>query len=408
MKNQINPGMPIDLYSDEVRQNPYPSYAEIRRAGAAVYDHKKSMWYVGRYNDVFEVLRNAESFSNQKSGVESTLHGADGVLHKKARKIVQPAFSPEHIKMLQQAIQDLAVDTADRIAQLGHCEFVSQVAGVIPGRVFAWMLGNADDKVRDFRRWSDGIVMAGGERLHKKSKSKWRRWISAFLPRKSPPPKAGKADLQECEAFLKKHFCRAGVEPTGGWITDLIAGNREHNGLLDHELIDIGLLFVVAANETTTSLIASAAYILARDSSLQEQLRHDPGLIEPFIEEVLRYEAPAQRRPRFAVQDTQIGDVSIPAGSRIMALIGAANRDPEKFPEPDQFRLDRQPNRHLSFGAGPHFCIGSELARMEARAMLGALLQRAPFFRLANPEERIEHPAVLNIRGPRRLHLRFA
>ena len=140
---------------------------------------------------------------------------------------------------------------------------------------------------------------------------------------------------------------------------------------------------------------------------LFRSIRKNPQLLVPFIEEVLRYDSPVQRRPRITTCPTKIGNVDIPVGSQIEALIGSANRDMDKFPDADQFRFDREPNRHLTFGAGTHFCLGFELARLEAFVALDTLVRQLPIMTLAQSTEDLEYPDNLSRRGPRKLHIKF-
>jgi len=398
----------IDLFSQEVRDNPYPAYKKIREAGAAVFDEKSGIWFIGRHHDVANALRNVEAFSSRGiAGFESTLVGQDGVLHSRVRKMIQAAFSPAYINSLRSAIETEADRTMKLFANSERLEFVSEIAGAVPTAVLSWMLGGVEDKVPEFKRWAGAIFsthtrlreereMSAGKRLLKKIV----RFISATAAERSIL-----ADMAECEAFLRKHFKEAANGDTGGWIAELLCENQEAKLISTEEMIDLGLVFVVAATETTISFISTAVSILAMDVKLQNQLRSNQDLIDPFLEEVLRYDAPVQRRPRRVTKDVPVGDIVLPAGAPVVLLIGSANRDPERFPEPDEFRIDRAPNPYLSFGAGPHFCPGFQLGKLEARALILSMLNILPPFKLARPDEKIEQHPNLLLRGPRELNL---
>ena len=398
----------IDMNSEEVRQNPYTAYDEVRRAGSAVYDSKRSMWYAGRYNDVSEILRNHKCFSNRETGFESTLHGADGALHTHTRNIVQPAFTAERVCELGTAIRSLVDELVACIAEQDECELIEDLAARIPAAVVAWLLGIDDTRREDIRRWSSAIVRGGTTRR----KVKNYHWPMTILPgsfRRLIDKKHTDtvSEIAECESFLIDHFNRASQQPNGSWLTDLLVSHRNSGQLTTEELLDIGLLLIVAGNETTTDLIGNATLLLANDLHIQEYIRNKPHLVEPFIEEVLRYDSPVQRRLRIATRPVKIGDVTITTGSRVEVLIGSANRDPDIFPDANQFRFDRQPNRHLAFGAGSHFCLGAQFARLESCAALGAMIRKLPTLTLARPGENIEYPDAFSLRGPRQLYIKF-
>jgi cytochrome P450 len=397
----------IDLFSEEVRNNPYPAYKQIRDAGPAVFDRKKRVWFIGRYQDVLNVLRDSEAFSNKGVGFESTLGGQDGLLHARVRKMIQTAFSPSHINSLRSAINTEAERTVKCFSDRNEVEFISEIAGAVPAAVLSWMLGGVDEKIPEFKRWSDAILSSRSRREKKKGSVK--RFINRILRSGSATEeeKSQMADMAECEAFLREHFMAVANGTSGGWITDLLCEKHGANQISTEEMIDLGLVFVAAATETTISFIGAAVNILAKDGTLQDQLRSNPDLIEPFLEEVLRYDSPTQRRPRRAVKKVQIGHVMLPKGARVVLLVGSANRDPEKFLRPDEFRMDRNPNPHLSFGAGPHFCPGAQLGKMEARALVTSMLTLLPPFRLARPEEKVEQIPKFVVRGPRKLDITF-
>ena len=403
----------INLNSEEVRQNPFPAYEEVRRIGAAVYDSKRNIWYVGRYNDVSGILRNHECFSNRKTGFESTLHGADGTFHTRIRNIVQPAFTAERVADLGAAVQSLVNDLITRIAERDNCElinssFITELASRIPASVVAWLMGIDETRVDDIRRWSSAIVRGGTSRHKQKSRRQPMTILQNAYRRFKAEKRTDTAnDIAECEAFLLDFFNEVSKKPNDSWLTELLVSHRNSGQLTTEELLDIGLLLIVAGNETTTDLIGNATLLLANKPNIQEYIRHNPHLVETFIEEVLRYDSPVQRRLRIATRPVRIGDADIPAGSRIDLLIGSANRDPEIFPNADQFRLDRQPNRHLAFGAGSHFCLGAQFARLEAFTALDAMIRNLPLISLVRPGEKIKYPEAFSLRGPRRLHIKF-
>jgi cytochrome P450 len=187
-------------------------------------------------------------------------------------------------------------------------------------------------------------------------------------------------------------------------ITALLASN-DGGDMRDDELFWLSLMLLVAGNETTTNLIGSLLYALARDRRAYERLRAEPALIAPAVEEALRWGSPIQGMFRTVVEDYAVGEATIPAGARVLLLFGAANRDPREFEDPDRFALDRRPGEHLAFGTGIHFCLGAQLARLEARVVLEELVERAAGIELAGPVAWRNNPTV---HGPSRLPLRLS
>jgi pimeloyl-[acyl-carrier protein] synthase len=378
-----------ELFSEEVRQNPYPAYDELRRAASIPYSRQRKAWLIARYDDVAEVLSDQRRFSTKGTSAETTLLGADLADHARVRGIVKGAFSSTRLSNLGDAVRKLVDDLLDPVVARGKCELIADLAAPLPLTVVAWMLGIDIARRDDLRRWSAAILREGKKR----------------------PPQPGRGEIpdevSQCRSFLADHFRRAESEPTGGWVTDWLAGCGGNERLTLAEMIDIGFLLIVAGTETTTNLIGNATLALTNGSQWQGRILAEPALIDPFIEEVLRYESPVQRRSRVAVSDTRIGDTNIPAGSRLEIFIGAANRDPKQFPNADQFIVGRKPNHHLAFGVGSHFCLGAQLARMEASAALQALSRRLPELALARPHERIDFGESFSVRGPRLLDLTF-
>lgn len=384
----------FDLDSDAVRANPYPAYASLREAGHAHRDPRTGDWFVGRYADVRQVLRDSEDFSHRIAGFEPTLQGADGEAHRKVRRLLQPGFAPNVILALEPDVRALADRVVAGLAGRGRCEFMSEAAFVVTATVVGWMLDDRGTTPAEQRRRAEEIIHQAPRRLRHE-------------PTGGNDAPEIPTELARIDAYLRELLQRAVRGETSGWLVDLLAQHHREGRITEKAFADIGLLLIAGATETTASLMGNAILLLARDPALQQRLRDDPGLIEAFVEEVLRFEAPVQRRPRIATREAAVGDAVLPEGATVFALIGAANRDPEVFPDPDSFRLDREANRHLSFGAGAHLCPGALLGRIETRALVGAVLRDLPPFRLASPEAPVPQPASLSIRGPRRLEIVF-
>ena len=379
--------MGVNLFTDEIRQNPYPAYEELRRSSPVAHDSRRGVWFVSRYDDVRRVLTDPATFSNKNTSAETTLLGADLEAHRRVRDVVKRAFTAARIKALDESIRSLADDLVARAVACGACDVVEEIALPLPLTIVAWMLGIGTTRLPDLRRWSKAILLYG---------------TRGHSGRETEHP-----DVAECRGFLADHMERAQREPGGGWVTDLLVAQVSPDCLTLAETVDIGFLLVVAGTETTTNLIGNAAMLLADDRQRQARLRSDLQSIGPFVEEVLRFDCPVQRRSRLATQPVEIAGTLIPENSRVEILIGSANRDQEKFADADKFDLDRRPNDHLAFGAGPHFCLGAHLARLETIAVLSAMLQRSADISRTTPHESVPYAASFSVRGPQRMLLTF-
>lgn len=396
----------IDLSSRAFRNHPYDAYRQVRQIAAAVPAGGRS-WYVGRYDDALTVLRDSDRFSSSQQGLEATLTGGDGTVHRSVRKLLQPPFTAAKLSGLSEVIEDIASRTVKNAVSRGSCEFVTDIAAILPAEMLCAMLGDVREQIGRLRPWTDAILQAGNQKSRSGYDIGWRTRVAAlFSARRRSRLRTAQA-LVDCRNFLRAHFSASIGKAHDGWLTELLAEGFQSGTLTEDQMVDIGMLFVVAATETTTSAISSSAYLLATRPDLDTALRTHPERVPAFVEEVLRFESPVQRRLRYATQDLSIGDTSITAGDILVVLIGSANRDPAQFDDPESFIIDRQPNRHLSFGAGPHFCLGAELARMEIQTMLRALLAHAPPFRLSHPEQPLQYTRHTITRGPLSFRVSF-
>ncbi len=377
----------VNLFTEEVRRNPYPAYEELRRSAPVSHDTRRGLWLVSRYHDVRRVLTDPASFSNKNTSAETTLLGADLEAHARVRNVVKHAFTAARIKALEESVRSLADDLVGRGAARGACEIIGEIATPLPLTVVAWMLGIDQARLPDMRRWSQAILLYG---THGHS----------GLEPEHP-------EVAACRRFLADHMKQAKRKPCGGWVTELLVAETGPDCLTLAEMVDIGFLLIVAGTETTTNLIGNAVMLLAADRQRQDRLRSGLQSIGPFVEEVLRFESPVQRRPRVTTGPVEIAGTLIPARSRVEVLIGSANRDPEKFADADKFDLDRRPNDHVAFGAGPHFCLGAYLARIETAAVLTSMLQRSACISRTAPHESVPYAASFSVRGPQRMLLTF-
>jgi cytochrome P450 len=365
------------LASPEVIANPYPFYDQLR-AGSPVYgyrdlppgtvpgqDEPKTCWAVLRYADVSEAARDPATFSSadplqaDSSAPTLMLVNEDPPRHGELRAIAHKAFTPRRIldkaPWVAAAAAEVVSSCADR-----DIDFMAEIAPVLPARVMAQVIGVDDIHAPLFRNWATAFM------------------LSADLT-----PAQREASNAEAAAFFIDHVTRryaligSGAEAPDDLVTALIREEADGGRLTPDEVIRFCLTLVVAGAETTTFLLGNLVATLLDHPELYAALRADRALIKPFIQETLRCSGPPQRLFRIASVDTELGGARIRAGDWVALFFGAANHDPEVFEDPHAFRMNRpNANQQLTFGHGIHHCLGAGLARMEAEALLNAMLDR--------------------------------
>jgi cytochrome P450 len=334
-------------------------------------DFDPPFYTLSRYRDVEAALRDIDTFSSEfGQGPRFTPPAgmlADPPQHTFFRGLVQQAFTPRAIEALEARITTLAdelLDAAGRDVFDLHDDY----AFPLPVVIIAEMLGVPPQDLHRFKHWSDASVAAMG----------------------SERPEAYAADLQALAAYLLEQIQRArqpGAAET--LVTRLVRAEASGRRLEDDEILSVLTQLLVGGNETTTSLITNAVWRLLAAPALWQRVVADPALVPVAIEESLRYDPPVLGLFRNTTRALTLHGVEIPAGSKVMLHYGAANRDPAVFEEPDMFSLDRPPRRHMAFGLGVHFCLGAQLARLEARIALARLIERCPDLTLVSAGERI-------------------
>jgi cytochrome P450 family 144 len=398
---------PAQFFSAAALQDPYPLYDRMR-AEAAVHRIGDSVFYaVCGWDAVLEAVERVEDFSSNLTATmvfrddgtvtpfdmipagdpAHALATADDPAHAMHRKILLPHLSAKRV----QIIEEFAAQTADRLWEEnlhdGQIEWMSAMANRLPMMVVARLLGLPDDDVDKLIRLSyaattllDGIVTP--EQLQAAG-------MAAF----------------ELSGYVLDHFENASASDEHGLIADMAA--RYESGELE-QTPAMGMMITLfsAAGESTASLLGSAAWILTDRPEIQQQLRENPELLGAFIEEALRFESPFRGHYRHTWRDTTLAGVELPADSHLLLMWGAANRDPAHFEAPNEFRLDRGSAKdHVTFGKGAHFCVGAALARLEARIVLGMLLERTSWIEAADVGEWL--PSIL-VRRRERLQLAVA
>ncbi|WP_298924415.1 cytochrome P450 [uncultured Ramlibacter sp.] len=383
--------LPPDFYA-----NPYPVYAHLR-ATEPVKRMPDGSYLLTRYADLVSVYRDAESFSSDKR-VEFTPKYGEGApllehhttslvfndppLHTRVRKLIMGALTRRAIADMEPGLVTLVDGLLDAIEAQGGGDLVEDFASAIPVEIIGNLLGVPHADRTPLRAWSLAI-------------------LGALEPRLTPEQEAlGNRSVNEFSAYLKTLVAerrkRPG-DPEHDVLTRLIQGEQAGETLSESELLHNCVFILNAGHETTTNLIANALVALQEwpqeKSGLLSKLKHhreDLRALEAdltlAVDEFLRFESSNQLGNRRARRDCEVGGVALPAGALVTLCIGAANRDPAQFDDPDTLRLDREPNRHLAFGLGIHQCAGLSLARLEGRIAIGRFLQRFPGYRLtANP-----------------------
>lgn len=405
----LPPALDEQLASPAFFQNPYPFYAELRSSAPVAYSESLGGWLLTRYADVLATLGDARHFSSQgrmlavlerlpaesQAGFKPLadhfsvgLISSDPPNHTRLRALVNKAFTPRVVEQLRPRIQTLVDDLLDAVEAQHSFDIVRDLAYPLPAIVIAELLGAPPEAREDFKVWSDGILAFQGQGV-----------VTPEVLAHS------QHHLLAMRAFLSDLLAERRRRPRADLLSDLAAAETEGDRLTEAELLTTCVTLLTAGHETTTNLIANGLYNLLHHPAQLEQLRLNPALMPTAIEEVLRYESPLQRNPRRLSEDLEYGGAQMRRGDYVLQMLGSANRDPAVFDQPDEFQVTRQPNRHLAFAYGLHFCVGAPLARLEGPLAIGTVLRRLPNLRLAS--ESIEWQQHGLLRGPVALPVTF-
>lgn len=396
----------FQLLDPAVHADPFPFYRRLREEAPVMWDPFMHTWVVTRYEDVHFVLKefSADRTPDPKKmealGLPSLGPVADLMArqmlfldapdHTRLRKLCMSAFTPRRVEAMEDKVREIAHGLIDEAAKSGECELIADFAEPFPAIVTAGLLGVPLEDHRQLKAWSATFAEMLGNFQHNPDRVR---------------------DVLKCVADMTGYFRDAVREqernPHDGLIRSLMDAEVDGQRLSEDEVIANTIVTMVGGQETTTNLIGNGILTLTRQPDKIAQLRAHPEIIESAVEELLRYETPSQHTARIVKQDTEIGGKLMKKGEAVMAVMAAGNRDPERFPNPDELDLTRTDNRHLAFGWAAHFCFGAALARMEARVSYLALLARMEDIRVAVPESTLEWRTNSGLRGLSALPLAF-
>jgi cytochrome P450 len=358
---------------------------------------------VHRYEDVREVHGDHEHYSmgalagampmagaaegaGEDSFMGQTMLTTDPPDHERLRRVVQQAFAPRSIAQMEDRVRAITRRLIGGKARGEPFDIVADFAAPLPTIVIAELLGVPPEDAAQFRLWSDSITST---------------------PTAMMGPTSANDGAIQMRRYLLDQIARRENEATDDLIGRMVVAN--HDGSMTNEEVAAAcVLLLIAGNETTMRLITNMTLALGRFPDQQARVSQDRSLVAAAVEETLRYDSPVQMLFRATKSPVTIDDVDLHAGSFVLTMLAAANRDPDAFPNPDVFDIDRSGNPHISFGHGIHFCLGAQLARMEARVAFEELFELMPRFGVVTPDEELEYPMVAMLRSPKSLVVRAA
>ncbi len=399
VSNAMDDTFHFDPFDTTTRREPYALYARARREHP-VYRHAGfPVVSVFRHADVQSILKDSATWSSNfdlpgvdRSEAPPSMIGQDPPAHTRLRGLVNQAFTPRIIRNLEPRMHAIAAELVGHALEQREVDLVETLTYPLPVIVIAEIIGVPAEDREQFKHWSDVAVEGLGSALFR------------------PPTPERLARLAEVRNEMSAYFSALAEErrrhPREDLLTGLVQAELEGSRLSHVEMLQLLILLLVAGNETTTSLIGNAVLTLLAHPGELARVRSDRALLPSAVDEVMRYSSPVQMDPRRATREVELRGQRIAADQLVVSWIGSANRDAEVFPDPDRFDIGRGDNRHIGFGLGPHYCLGANLARLEAQAALGALLDRTRAFERTDTEPLPLHPSIV-FRGVTRLPLRL-
>ena len=369
------------LLDPEVLANPYPLYHRLRSEDPIHWDHFLHAWVVTRYADVVAVFQQCSANRTptpeylEELGLSALAPLAQMMVrqmlfldppdHARVRGLASKAFTPRRVEALRSHIQHITDSLLDAVQDQGQMDVIADLGYPLPAFVTAEMLGLPTSDWRLLTKWSGDFAQVLGNFQHNPDHA----------------PRALRS-LEEMSAYFHAAVREQRKRPRDGLLTALLNAEQDGDRLTDEEVVANTIITMVGGQETTTNLIGNGILTLLRHPDQLEKLRADLSLIPSAVEELLRYESPSQHTARLAPDDVILGGKRVLKRQAVIAVMGAANRDPERFPDPDRLDICRQDNRHVAFAWASHFCFGAPLARIEGQTAFATMLRRMPNLRL--------------------------
>ena len=379
----------MNLFTDDIRRDPFSLYAELRKNTPVLYDSRSGLWMIFDYDGVKRALTDHEAFSS-KNGPDWLIF-TDPPRHTKLRALISQAFTPRSVTNLEPYIRELSRELLDPAIGRGEMDLATDFSIPLPIIVIAEMLGIPAADRRQFREWNDVLLRMSYVVAGEPAEGVVEQFVAA---------------TREMGAYIARLMEERRASPRDDLLTRLVHAEVDGERLTHEEILGFFQLLLLAGSETSTNLINNAILCFLENPGPLARLRAEPNLLPLAIEEVLRYRSPVQWMYRVARRDIQLHDQIIPAGKLILAWIGSANHDSRYFPDPERFEITRDPNPHLAFGHGFHFCLGAPLSRLEGRIAINDLLHKLRDFELAS-DQPWEPRQGLHVHGPTRLPIRF-
>lgn len=380
-KSNTSAGISLcQLLDPAVLADPYPLYHRLRAENPVQWDPYLHAWVVTRYEDVIRVLRD---FSADRSLTPEQLTSMDlsalnpiakvmvkqmlfmdPPQHKRIRGLASAAFTPHRVEVLRSHIRDIVRNLIARVKDKGRMDMIADLAEPLPCIVTAEMLGVPVEHHRQLKLWSQDFAEMLGNFQHNADR------VPRILK-----------STEEMTAYFRSAMRKEDLRPDG-LVSALMNAEIDGDRLTEEEVVANSIVTMIGGQETTTNLIGSGTLTLLRNPDQLKKLRGNLSLIPSAVEELLRYESPSQHTARLAPEDTELGGKQIRKRQAVIAVMAAANRDPERFLDPDRLDITREDNRHVAFGWGGHFCFGAPLARIEAQITFEEMLKTFPHWAL--------------------------
>ena len=391
-------------------RNPHPVFARLRAEEPVHWSEPMSGWIVTRYDDIVDGLTASDVFSAERLGnvrkhlPTAALPAAEEILryltswmvfrdppdHTRLRRHMAGVLNLPTFESLRGTVSELTNMLLDQLPDGDALDMLPHFSILLPGMVVMQLMGVDRDRLMEVKRWSDNMMLFIGS--------------ARGVPDKYERARSGAVAMA---TLFKELIAQRRAAPCDDMLSQLIASQIDGRGLADDELVGCLMMVLNGGHETTANLINNSLMALARNPDAHAWLRANPEGMPTAVEEFLRYDSPILSLGRMVKEDTELGDKQLSAGERVFFMLLSANRDDEVFDDPDRFDVTRNPNPHMAFGKGPHFCLGTPLARIEGQIALGEIVRRYRSIELAEPMEDIAWINSMVTRGPQRMPLRL-